>query len=272
MGSRALTGKDGAAMLLLLLLGVVPILHVFCSEEVIVDTDACLRGAKARHGDDPNDELDSFLACVLARLDAVETSDKEVLNLKSQLAAIEDMPSFGKNGFKHNLAKRQAEENTEEDMEEGMEEGRGWKNKEKKRKNKFDTDLMEEDSGAKEAAEDSSETETSDKAAEAPFTSGLQFSAYSPQPQPRASYNNNPEPSYTNPPRRADQILYGLDSYGKPVYMDAADVAELLGTPKAKKAMLTFLSGSQETANPIPSRLQEHFRPPAPRPPLPEWR
>ena len=60
-------------MLLLLLLGlvgVVPILHV-CSEEVIVDTDACLRGAKARHGDNPNDELDSFLACVLARLDAV---------------------------------------------------------------------------------------------------------------------------------------------------------------------------------------------------------
>ena len=54
-------------MLLLLLL---PILHV-CSEEVIVDTDACLRGAKARHGDNPNDELDSFLACVLARLDAV---------------------------------------------------------------------------------------------------------------------------------------------------------------------------------------------------------
>ena len=105
--------------------------------------------------------------------------------MKSQLAAIEDMPSFGKNGFKHNLAKRQAEENTEEDMEEG----RGWKNKEKKRKNKkekkrrkkFDTDLMEEESGAKE--EDSSETETSDKAAEAPFTSGLQFSAYSPQPQ-----------------------------------------------------------------------------------------
>ena len=68
--SRALTGKHGAAMLLLLLLGVVPILHV-CSEEVTVDTDACLRGAKAQHGDNPNDELDSFLACVLARLDAV---------------------------------------------------------------------------------------------------------------------------------------------------------------------------------------------------------
>merc|ERR1711971_1007243 len=130
MGSRALTGKDGAAMLLLLLLGVVPILHVFCSEEVIVDTDACLRGAKARHGDNPNDELDSFLACVLARLDAVETSDKEVLDLKSQLAAIEDMPSFGKNGFKHNLAKRQAGEEVGEEDEEGMEEGRGWKNKE----------------------------------------------------------------------------------------------------------------------------------------------
>merc|ERR1711936_501208 len=124
MGSRALTGKHGAAMLLLLLLGVVPILHV-CSEEVTVDTDACLRGAKARHGDNPNDELDSFLACVLARLDAVETSDREVLDLKTQLAAIEDLPSFGKNGFKHNLARRQAEEEVEEDEEE---EGRGWKN------------------------------------------------------------------------------------------------------------------------------------------------
>ena len=74
-GSRRQSGADGktrSSMLpiLLLLLGVLPILHV-CSEEVTVDTDACLRGAKARHGDNPNDELDSFLACVLARLDAV---------------------------------------------------------------------------------------------------------------------------------------------------------------------------------------------------------
>merc|ERR1712117_416705 len=150
MGQSGAGRKRRSSMLpiLLLLLGVLPILHV-CSEEVSVDTDACLRGAKARHGDNPNDELDSFLACVLARLDAVETSDKELLDLKSQLAAIEDLPSFGKNGFKHNLAKRQADE------EEGGEkdEGRGWKNKEKKRKNKkekkrrkkFDTDLMEEE-------------------------------------------------------------------------------------------------------------------------------
>ena len=36
--------------------------------------------------------------------------------------------------------------------------------------------------------------------------------------------------------------------------------------------MITFLSGTQESGNPIPSRLQEHFRPPAPRPSLPEWR
>ena len=38
------------------------------------------------------------------------------------------------------------------------------------------------------------------------------------------------------------------------------------------QAMITFLAGSQETGNQIPSRLQEHFRPPAPRPPLPQWR
>ena len=170
--------------------------------------------------------------------------------MKSQLAAIEDMPSFGKNGFKHNLAKRQA---GEEVGEEDEEEGRGWKNKEKKRKNKkdkkrrkkFDTDLMEEEKGVKEeevSGESESET-TSDKGAEAPFTSGLQFSAYSRQPQ-QTSYNDKkkPQPAGYNapPPRRADQILYGLDPQGKPVYMDAADVAELLGTPKAKKVNNRF--------------------------------
>ena len=61
--------KSESSMLLFLLLGFLPIL--VWSEAVTVDTDECLRGAKARHGDDPNDELDSFLACVLARLDAV---------------------------------------------------------------------------------------------------------------------------------------------------------------------------------------------------------
>merc|ERR1711981_1293381 len=161
--------------------------------------------------------------------------------------------------------------------------GGGGKNKEKKRKNKkekkrrkkFDTDLMEEEKERVKEAVAESETETSDAGAEAPFTSGLQFSAYSPQPHQAASTYNEKPASYNKPqppPRRADQILYGLDPQGKPVYMDAADVAELLGTPKAKKAMITFLSGTQESGNPIPSRLQEHFRPPAPRPSLPEWR
>ena len=64
--------KSESSMLLFLLLGFLPILaRVVWAEAVTVDTDECLRGAKARHGDDPNDELDSFLACVLARLDAV---------------------------------------------------------------------------------------------------------------------------------------------------------------------------------------------------------
>ena len=109
------------------------------------------------------------------------------------------------------------------------------KEKEKKRRKKFDTDLMEEEKERVKEAAAESETKTSDAGAEAPFTSGLQFSAYSPQPQ--QAYNEKPA-SYNKPqppPRRADQILYGLDPQGKPVYMDAADVAELLGTPKAKK-------------------------------------
>merc|ERR1712117_897792 len=228
-----------------------------------------LRGAKASHGDNPNDELDSFLACVLARLDAVETSDREVLDLKTQLAAIEDLPSFGKNGFKHNLARREAADEEEE--------GRGWKNKDKKRRKKFEINLPQEETSVKKDSEvDSGETEESDVGAEASFTSGLQFSAYSPHQGQGSTYGKKPESgsSYKDqgPPQRADQILYGLDSQGSPVYMDAADVAELLGTPKAKKAMITFLAGSQETGKQIPSRLQEHFRPPAPRPPLPQWR
>ena len=164
--------------------------------------------------------------------------------MKSQLAAIEDLPSFGKNGFKHNLAKRQAEAEEEGGEEE---EGRGWKNKEKKRKNKkekkrrkkFDTALMEEEKERVKEAVAESETETSEEGgAEAPFTSGLQFSAYSPQPQQAAPIYKERPASYNKPQppsRRADQILYGLDPQGKPVYMDAADVAELLGTPKAKK-------------------------------------
>ena len=73
-GGGAQSGADGyrSNMLLLLFLSV-PLLTtgLVGSEEVSVDTDECLRGAKASHGDNPNDELDSFLACVLARLDAV---------------------------------------------------------------------------------------------------------------------------------------------------------------------------------------------------------
>ena len=73
-GGGAQSGADGyrSNMLLLLFLSV-PLLttRLVGSEEVSVDTDECLRGAKASHGDNPNDELDSFLACVLARLDAV---------------------------------------------------------------------------------------------------------------------------------------------------------------------------------------------------------
>ena len=177
----------------------------------------------------------------------METSDREVLDLKTQLAAIEDLPSFGKNGFKHNLARREAADEEEE--------GRGWKNKEKKRKNKkekkrrkkFEINLPQEETSVKKDSEvdDSGETEESDVGAEASFTSGLQFSAYSPHQGQASTYGKKPESgsSYKDqgPPQRADQILYGLDSQGSPVYMDAADVAELLGTPKAKKVRGTRL-------------------------------
>ena len=41
-----------------------------------VDTEACLRDAKAAHPGNPNDELDAFLACVVSRLDKVSKVEK----------------------------------------------------------------------------------------------------------------------------------------------------------------------------------------------------
>ena len=41
-----------------------------------VDTEACLRDAKAAHPGNPNDELDAFLACVVSRLDSVSNVEK----------------------------------------------------------------------------------------------------------------------------------------------------------------------------------------------------
>merc|ERR1712080_516083 len=92
-------------------------------EEVTVDTDSCLQTARTmRSGADPSKDLDNFLACVLARLNDVQTADEDFLELKSKLAAIENIPA----DFNHNLAKRQAEVIEDE--------SRGWKNKGKKKK------------------------------------------------------------------------------------------------------------------------------------------
>jgi len=229
----------------------------------------CTQGAGAGGGD-PNGELDAFLSCVLAGLDKVPAADKQVLDLKSELEAIENLPLETNrerkqtNNVKRSLTKRQAEE-----------EGRGWKNKDKKnkkdkKKNKKDKkrkkikleelelpmEAHEEEEVVKEVED---EGETADSPAEAPFTSGLQFSAYSRQPQP----------TYQQPHQQ--KFLYGLDSQGNAQYMDSEAVAEVLQTPQAMKAMMAYLSNAQdrpEQDTPIPSRLQEHFRPPAPRQPL----
>lgn len=199
-------------------------------------------------------------------------ADKHVLDLKSELEAIENLPLETNrerkqtNNVKRSLTKRQAEE-----------EGRGWKNKDKKnkkdkKKNKKDkkrkklkldelelpTEAHEEEEVIKEVV-DEGETESGESAAEAPFTSGLQFSAYSRQSQP----------SYEEPHQQ--KFLYGLDSQGNAQYMDSEAVAEVLQTPQAMKAMMAYLSTAEERReedSAIPSRLQEHFRPPAPRRPL----
>ena len=46
---------------------------------------------------------------------------------------------------------------------------------------------------------------------------------------------------------------------------------KVLSWLKILHALITLLSGTQKSVNMIPSRLQEHFRPPASQSPLPEW-
>ena len=128
--------------------------------------------------------------------------------------------------------KRQAEED----------ESRGWKNKDKKRKkNKVkknkkhaeSKEIVEMDDKAHEVEK----KEVKDKpAAEtpAPFTSGLQFSAYSSAPRP--SYRPpRPLPAQILQDPDDSMIMYGLDSQGKPQYINEAAMAEVLQTPQAVK-------------------------------------
>jgi hypothetical protein len=121
--------------------------------------------------------------------------------------------------------------------------------------------------------------------ATAPFTSGLQFSAYSRQPQLAYRPPSTLQAPRPAPTRGPDHFLYGRDALGNAQYMDGKAMAEVLQTPQAMKvrpratdnlppqAMMTYLAaGQQAGGRPIPSRLQETYRPVPARPPAPRSR
>lgn len=183
-----------------------------------------------------------------------------MLYLKTKLTEIENIPMFSPRALTHGLEKRQAGEE---------EEGRGWKNKDKKkkkkdkkRKKKKEKVFIEEIEDHSDAAEEDEVVAEANAAVADPYTSGLQFSAYSSQPQPayqplppqRAQEEYFPEPQpareYSPGPQRAQeeylvspqpapedraQYLYGLDSQGIAQYMDEAAIEEVLQTPQALK-------------------------------------
>ena len=183
-----------------------------------------------------------------------------MLYLKTKLTEIENIPMFSPRALTHGLEKRQAGEE---------EEGRGWKSKDKKkkkkdkkRKKKKEKVFIEELEVHSDAAEGDEVVADATAAVADPYTSGLQFSAYSSQPQPayqplpppRAQQEYLPEPQpareYLPGPQRAPeeylaspqpaledraQYLYGLDSQGNAQYMDEAAIEEVLQTPQALK-------------------------------------
>ena len=182
--------------------------------------------------------------------------NQEIDELKTTLDEIESIPIFSKDGFNHNLVKRQTEE--EEiiyDEEEISDEGRGWKkngekkkNKEKrnkKNKNKKKLKLQElsdeieneEDNVEKEMSFDQSVNEQA-KPQEPkvdPYTNGIQFSAYSGAPQPKY----RPQPPRQKP-EQTNKFLYSMDYQGNAQYMDEAAVSVLLRSPQAMKVIMIF--------------------------------
>ena len=204
-----------------------------------------------------------------------ETDDyKELEELKNTLDTVERIPEFNNDGFDHNIVKRQVEEDdikeessaTEIEEDDLNEEGRGWKKKGKDKRNKKNKskkklklkDLIDEidnEDEEEEINENKSETQLDAKESEIlkqdPYTNGIQFSAYSGNPQP----NYKPQPQ-TLRPKNENKFLYSMDYQGNAQYMDEAAVSVLLKSPQAMKVRFY----SCNTHN-LDKRIKLNFRP-----------
>jgi hypothetical protein len=191
---------------------------------------------------------------------------QEVQGIKETLNIIEKNDLFARDARHHRVRRQdipdfiveELEVEEEEEAEpEAQDEARGWKNGEKKKnkKNKkhkhaeeevIVTEPVPELPPASEDAKDmnaakanSLEVEEEKKEmARDPFTSGIQFSAYS-GGEARPTYK--PARATRPPPAGPEnRFMYGLDLNGNPQYMDEAAVSMLLQNPQAKKVNIGF--------------------------------
>ena len=150
-----------------------------------------------------------------------------------------------------------------EEKVELSEESRGWKNGKKKNKDKKNKknkkkiegiieleeeyeeyedeiqkneELKEKEAKLKVMTEEETEVVMKEEVDAAPFTNGLQFSAYSAEARPVYS----PAEERIEPDENMF-LQYGLDLQGKPQYMDKAVVNMLLQNPQAKRVNITTL-------------------------------
>jgi hypothetical protein len=200
-------------------------------------------------------------------------ADKEIQGIQNTLKVIEQNDLFARDARRHLVRRHDQAESEQDDVQDNNDDGeeeeivelmvqeaesRGWKNggkkKKKDKKNKRveeavtepeletrdemkDMQVLQQNSVSTSSHEDAvMMMKEKQQQEEDPFTSGIQFSAYSGETRPtykpaRASASR---PSLPPPENR---FMYGLDRDGKPQYMDEAAVSVLLQNPQAKKVI-----------------------------------
>jgi hypothetical protein len=207
----------------------------------------------------------------------MSAGSQEIQGIKNTLQLIEENNLFSRDARRHRVRRQdETELDIEDDQDVIMEavaeelvvpeeESRGWKNGGKKKKNKKNkeaavaTDSILEAAATEVAMKENSSPqanslETEEDAMKGmaedkdPFTSGIQFSAYSggggearPTYKPAraaAAAANRPAAGPEN------RFMYGLDRNGNPQFMDEAAVSMLLQNPQAKKVKKCFEKSS----------------------------
>jgi hypothetical protein len=214
---------------------------------------------------------------------------QEIQGIKNTLQLIEENNLFARDARRHRVRRQDKDElDIEDDQDIMMEavaeeqvapedESRGWKNgggkKKKNKKNKEAAVATESILEAAEATEvamkensspQANSLETKEDAMKGmvedkdPFTSGIQFSAYSgggaearPTYKPAraaAAAASRPAATAAGPENR---FMYGLDRNGNPQFMDEAAVSMLLQNPQAKKVKQMFWINATKFINGI---------------------